>query len=228
MKALVLSSGGVDSTTCIGIAVDTYGSENVSTVSVLYGQKHRKELDCAEKVAEHYGVKHYVLDLSNVFKFSDCALLTGSTQEIKHETYAEQIKEDGIVNTFVPFRNGLMMSAVASLALSINPDDDTAIFIGAHADDAAGNAYADCSVEFMAAMNDAIVLGTYRKVYIVAPLLRMNKTQVVSEGLRLSVPYGLTWSCYEGGEKPCGKCATCVDRARAFENNGVDDPALKN
>lgn len=227
-KALVLSSGGVDSTTCIGIAVYEVGSENVSTVSVFYGQKHNKELDCAEKVANFYGLKHYVLDLSNVLQYSNCSLMKNSTENIPLMSYADQMKEngEGKVSTYVPFRNGLMLSAVAALAQSIYPDDDVDIYLGAHADDAAGRAYADCSEEFTSAMNTAIVIGTYGKVRVVAPLVNMNKAEVVKTGLTLNVPYKLTWSCYAGGDKPCGKCGTCIDRAAAFAANHVHDPAL--
>ena len=228
-KALVLSSGGVDSTTCVGIAVDKLGKENVSTVSVFYGQKHSKELTCADEVAKHYDVKHYVLDLSNVLKYSNCSLRANSTEKVTEKSYAEQIEEngEGKVSTYVPFRNGLMLSAVASLAQSIYPDDEVDIYLGAHADDAAGHAYADCSEEFTDTMNKAIHIGTYDKVSVVAPLVNMNKAEVVKCGLVLNVPYNLTWSCYQGGIKPCGKCGTCIDRARPFELNGIKDPALE-
>lgn len=228
-KALVLSSGGVDSTTCVGIAVNELGPENVSTVSVFYGQKHNKELECAEKVAKFYDVKHYVLDLSNVLQYSNCSLMKNSTEEIPMMSYAEQIEKngEGKVSTYVPFRNGLMLSAVAALAQSIYPDDDVDIYLGAHADDAAGRAYADCSEEFTSAMNTAIVIGTYGKVRVVAPLVNMNKAGVVKLGLSLGVPYDRTWSCYAGGDKPCGKCGTCIDRANAFAANGISDPALE-
>lgn len=228
-KALVLSSGGVDSTTCIGIAVKEHGRENVSTVSVFYGQKHEKELECAAKVADFYGVGHYVLNLAGVMEYSNCPLLSHSSEAIRHESYAEQIAHDGegMVRTYVPFRNGLMLSAVAALAMSIYPDDETVIYLGAHADDAAGNAYADCSREFTEAMEKAISIGTYDKVHIAAPLVSLNKAGVVKIGLGLGVPYDLTWSCYEGGEKPCGACGTCIDRAAAFAANGVEDPAIK-
>lgn len=93
-KALVLNSGGADSSTCVGIAVNDIYSE-VATVSVLYGQKHSKELECAKKIAEFYGLKHYELDLSSVMKFSNCSLLVGSTEEIPEKSYAEQIAENG-------------------------------------------------------------------------------------------------------------------------------------
>ena len=228
-KALVLSSGGVDSTTCVGIAVAQFGAENVSTVSIRYGQKHDKELKCADAVAAHYGVNHYTLNLEDIFKFSNCPLLSGSSKDIPEGDYAEQIdrNENGMVSTYVPFRNGLMLSAVASLAMSIYPDDDVFIYIGAHADDAAGSAYADCSLVFVNAMKEAIAIGTYNKVHVVAPLVSINKAEVVRIGLELNVPYALTWSCYEGGDKPCGKCGTCIDRAKAFAANGISDPAIK-
>lgn len=228
-KALVLSSGGVDSTTCIGIAVNTLGKENVSTVSVFYGQKHAKELACADEIAKHYGLSHYVLDLSSIYKYSNCSLLDKSTEAIPEQSYADQIAQngEGKVATYVPFRNGLMLSAVATLAQSIYPDDEVDIYLGAHADDAAGHAYADCSEEFTNTMNKAIHIGTYDKVSVVAPLVNMNKAEVVKCGLTLDVPYKLTWSCYQGGVKPCGKCGTCIDRAKAFELNGIKDPALE-
>ncbi len=224
MKALVLSSGGVDSTTCIGIAIDKYGKENVSTVSFYYGQKHNKELECAKKIAEHYEVEHYELDVASILQYSNCSLLQKSSKEIEHKSYAEQIKENGIVETYVPFRNGLLLASASSLALSIYPNEEIEIYLGAHADDSAGSAYADCSEEFTNAMNEAIYTGTYNKVKLVAPLVAMNKAEVVKAGLKLKVPYELTWSCYEGKEKQCGSCGTCIDRKRAFEINGAKDP----
>ena len=228
-KALVLSSGGVDSTTCIGIAIEQFGKENIATVSVFYGQRHDKELECARQIAEKMGVPHYELDLSSVFANSSNPLIKSSHVEIVHGSYDEQIKDlnGGPVSTYVPFRNGLMLSAVASLAMTVFPDKKVAVYIGAHADDAAGNAYADCSASFVGAMKRAILIGTYERVRLEAPLVRWNKSQVVKEGLRLGVPYELTWSCYEGGDKPCGKCGTCIDRAKAFADNGVADPALR-
>ena len=227
-KAVVLSSGGCDSTVCVGIAVNELGAENVSTVSVYYGQKHNTELECAQKVADHYGCNHYTFNLSEIFKMSTCSLLQGSSEEIPKGSYAEQSgrAENGKVATYVPFRNGLMLSTVASLAMSLYPDDDVDIYIGAHADDAAGNAYADCSEAFNNAMREAIKEGTYGQVNVVAPLVNMNKAEVVRTGLELKVPFKDTWSCYEGGDVPCGKCGTCIDRAEAFAANNVADPAL--
>lgn len=227
-KAIVLSSGGVDSTTCLSLAINDYGKDNVVSVSIFYGQKHSKELECARKVAAYYDVPHYEFDLSSILKYSNCSLLASSNKEIEHRSYAEQIEKDenGKVSTYVPYRNGLMLSVCASLAQSIFEQDETDILIGAHGDDAAGNAYADCSVEFIDTISSAISIGTYGKVKVLAPFYKSNKAAVVKKGLELKTPYELTWSCYEGGEKPCGKCGTCIDRAKAFEANGVVDPAL--
>ncbi len=225
MKALVLFSGGVDSTTCLAIAVDKYGADEVLALSVSYGQKHSRELEAARAIAARYGVKHRELDLSVMFEGSNCSLLQGSTEEIPEESYSEQLKKtDGKpVSTYVPFRNGLFLASAASIALS---QGCTEIYYGAHADDAAGNAYPDCSADFNAAINRAIYLGSGNELTVIAPFIGMNKAQVVAQGLALGAPYELTWSCYEGGDKPCGKCGTCIDRAAAFAANGVKDPAL--
>ena len=227
-KAIVLNSGGVDSTTCVSIAVKELGKENVTTVSVYYGQKHNKELECAEKVAEYYGVDHRVIDLSKtgIMDDSNCPLLQQSTEEIPEHSYAEQIAEngEGMVTTYVPFRNGLRLSAVASLASSLFPDEDVEIYLGAHADDAAGSAYADCSLEFVEQIGAAIKIGTYGYVTICCPFVDKTKAEVIGTGLKLNVPYQMTTSCYNGGDKPCGKCGTCIDRIEAFRANGVEDP----
>ncbi|SCX98479.1 7-cyano-7-deazaguanine synthase [Pseudobutyrivibrio sp. AR14] len=223
MKALVLVSGGVDSTTCLGMAVKEYGHENVVGLSIFYGQRHDKEIKAADAVCDFYKVEHITLDLSTMFQFSDCTLLQHSDGEIPEESYAEQLsKTDGKpVSTYVPFRNGLFLSSASAIALS---KGCSKIYYGAHSDDAAGNAYPDCSEAFNKAMNTAIYEGSGKQLEIVAPFISLNKSQVVMKGLEIGVPYELTWSCYEGHEKACGKCGTCIDRKAAFELNGVKDP----
>lgn len=228
MKALVLNSGGCDSTTLVGMAVKKYGKENVITASLYYGQKHDKELKCARAVAEFYGVRHIEEDISSVMKYAGdvCSLVKGSKDEILDKSYAEQIAEngEGRVGTYVPFRNGLFLSIAAAYADSLFPSQPVEVWYGAHADDAAGQAYADCSEEFASAMDRAINIGTYGNIHVVRPLINLNKAGVVAEGLKIGVPYNLTWSCYHGREKACGKCGTCLDRIAAFEANGVKDP----
>ncbi len=227
MKILVLSSGGVDSSTALALAVKKEGAENVIALSVFYGQRHEKEIQAAKDVAAYYKVEQLFLDLSMVFQYSDCSLLEGSKNAVPEKSYAEQIKEtkgEKPVSTYVPFRNGLFLSAAASVALS---KGCSVIYYGAHADDSAGFAYPDCSPAFHDAMNAAIYEGSGHQLCLEAPFLKVNKAQVVKTGLELGVPYELTWSCYEGGDEPCGKCGTCLDRAAAFAANGVEDPALK-
>ena len=225
-KALVLCSGGVDSTTLLAMAVERFGAKNVFALSISYGQRHEKEMESAKAVARYYGVKQRFLDLAHIFAESNCSLLAHSTQNIPEESYAEQLSEtEGHpVSTYVPFRNGLFLSSAASMALSLGC---SVLFYGAHHDDWAGNAYPDCSKEFVDAMNRAIVEGTGGELCVEAPFVMWPKADIVKKGLELNVPYELTWSCYEGGEMPCGVCGTCIDRIRAFELNGVTDPLMK-
>lgn len=225
MKVLVLVSGGIDSTTCLALAVDKYGRENVSALSMYYGQKHDKELECAKKVADYYGVDYKELNLSSIFADSNCSLLSHSPEEIPKESYASQLDKSGgaPVSTYVPFRNGLFLASAASIALS---KECSLIYYGAHADDAAGNAYPDCSEAFNSSMNDAVYIGSGNQLRIEAPFVNMTKKDVVEKGLKLGVPYELTWSCYEGNDRPCGVCGTCIDRRKAFEENGVADPLM--
>ena len=223
MKALVLFSGGLDSSVCLGLAVKKYGADEVLALSIFYGQKHKKEMEASEKVASYYGVKRITLDLGEIFKDSNCTLLEGATEEIPHEDYAEQLKKtDGApVNTYVPYRNGLFLSSAASIALS---HDCEVIYYGAHADDAAGNAYPDTSVVFNNAISEAIYIGSGKALKIVAPFIEKSKAQVVAMGTEIGVPFELTWSCYEGHDSACGRCGTCRDRKRAFELNNLVDP----
>lgn len=225
MKALVLISGGIDSTTCLGLAISKYGQNQVIGLSVSYGQKHTKEIEAAKAVADYYGIEYIAMDLSTIFTYSDCSLLTHSHHEIPHESYAKQLENTNgkPVSTYVPFRNGLFLSCAASIALSKGCEK---IYYGAHSDDAAGNAYPDCSDVFNQAMNTAIYEGSGKQLQIEAPFVNLTKADVLRQGLKLQVPYHLTWSCYEGGETPCGTCGTCIDRAKAFAANGVKDPAL--
>ena len=225
MKVLVLFSGGVDSTTALALAIQEHGKDNVVALSISYGQKHTKEIEAANKIAQFYQVEHLYLDLAKIFTYSNCSLLQHSDNEIPHESYNEQLnKTDGNpVSTYVPFRNGLFLSSAASIALS---KGSNIIYYGAHSDDAAGSAYPDCSKVFNNAMNQAIYEGSGHQLEIKAPFVEMTKADIVKIGLSLGVPYQLTWSCYEGNDTPCGTCGTCIDRQNAFLKNGIKDPLL--
>lgn len=229
MKAVVLSSGGLDSTTCLAMAVKKLGAENVSALSLFYGQRHERELQSSIAVAKFYNVARYELDVAKIFCYSNSALLNTSTVPLEKGSYSAQKKKNHSqkIATYVPFRNGLMISMAASLADSIYENDPVELYIGVHSDDSSGDAYADCRADFIASMSAAVRIGTYEKIKLVAPFLCQRKADVVKVGLELKAPYHLTWSCYERGDTPCGKCATCIDRAKAFELNGVKDPALQ-
>lgn len=226
MEAMVLFSGGVDSTTCLAQAVKKHGAENILALSISYGQKHNKEIESAERLVKYYGVKWQTLDLSLIFADSNCSLLKGSDDEIPKESYSEQLeKTNGSpVSTYVPFRNGLFLASAASIALS---HGCKVIYYGPHADDAAGNAYPDCSAVFNDAMAKAVYEGSGKQVRIEAPFVNMTKKDIVKLGIELNVPYELTWSCYEGNDTPCGICGTCRDRIEAFKVNGITDPLMK-
>lgn len=226
-KAIVLLSGGLDSCTCLALAIQEVGHDNVHTISVSYGQKHSKELKCAEDIAKHYGVPHQTLDISEIFKSSNCSLLSNSTENVPEGSYDEQIEKSGRVSTYVPFRNGAMLSIVAAVAQSIWPNDYVSIYLGNHQDDAAGEAYPDCSLAFTQYMDKAISQGTYGLVHLKSPFVNNTKADIVAWGLKHNVPYEKSWSCYNGNETPCHRCGTCIDREAAFKANGTIDPLCK-
>lgn len=223
MKALILFSGGLDSSVCLGLAVKKYGADQVLALSVYYGQKHKRELEAAEKIASFYGIKRITLDLGEIFRDTACSLLENSEANIPHEEYSDQLaKTKGApVNTYVPFRNGLFLSSAASVAIGNGCE---VIYYGVHADDAAGNAYPDTSVAFNKAISDAIYLGSGNALRVIAPFIDKSKAEVVAVGAELGVPFAMTWSCYEGREKACATCGTCRDRIKAFKENGLVDP----
>lgn len=227
-KILVLCSGGLDSTVLLHKAASEESHDNIVALNMFYGQKHAKEAECALWQTEWLGVPLINADLSDVFKFNkDCsALLAGSKMDIIHKSYAEQLADlggSGTVTAYVPYRNGLFLSYATAIALQMGCDK---IYYGAHADDAAGRAYPDCTEEFIVAQAKAIYTGTVGKVTMEAPWWMKNKAAIVAYGLELGMSheeFEHTWSCYEGKEEPCGTCGTCIDRKAAFEANGITD-----
>lgn len=231
MKILVLCSGGLDSTVLLYKAVKEAGKENVIGLNTFYGQKHSKEMEYAKWTCDHIGVKLYNVDLSAIFAFNKdcCALLKGSKMNIEHKSYSEQLKDlkeqrkAPTVTAYVPYRNGLFLSYASSIAIQLNCD---VVYYGAHADDSAGSAYPDCTPEFIKAQKEAIMQGTAGKVKMEAPLWNFNKAGVVKLGIDTGMnheEFEHTWSCYEGKEKPCKTCGTCIDRKNAFVKNGIMD-----
>ena len=230
-KAYVLLSGGIDSSTALTRACEDVGQKNVECcISIDYGQRHSIEIEYAKKVASFYGRPHKVIPVSTIPK----TLLTDPTQEVPNLSYQDI---EGVSPSYVPFRNGLMLSTVASyVAGEISretPEDDqdiklggeeAYIYFGAHAEDAAGWAYPDCTIEFVGSMANAIYVGTYHKVRLITPFIQSMKEEIIRYGYRMGTPYHLTWSCYVGGEKHCGVCPTCRARKEAFISARVVDP----
>lgn len=217
-KIMILLSGGADSSTCLAKAVNEVGNSNVCCLNAYYGQKLDKEMDCAEKLTSYYGVEYLEIDISFAMQFSNCSLLKAGSA-VKHSSYREQLEENNLhITSYVPFRNGVLLSIATAIAESRGMNE---IWYGAHDDD---YAYPDCTSYFIEAMAQAINRGTELGIVLKAPLKGMKKSEIIKLGLELGVPYQYTWSCYEGKEKACGKCASCIDRRDAFKRNGAVDP----
>lgn len=225
----VLLSGGIDSTTALARANDlTNSASDVHAVSIDYGQRHKRELRAAKEIADSYNITHEIIQIS-----MPRTMLTDPSIEVPKVSYADII---GVSPTYVPFRNGLMLSTLTSFVAGrhLDPtrkgqadfDRDVVIFWGAHADDAAGDAYPDCTVEFIGAMACAVNIGTYRKVRVIAPFASMSKHEIVRMGIALDAPYDLSYSCYVGGDLHCGQCATCRARKEAFDLAEAQDPTI--
>lgn len=222
-KAFVLLSGGIDSSTCLYQAIKDFG--DVEAVSVDYGQRHDNELLAARRIAQLRMVPHHILDLR---KLIPSTMLTDHSQPLPNKPYSEL---EGVSPTYVPFRNGLMLSALTSFVQGIfakeqpnNNDAEWGIYFGAHAEDAHNWAYPDCTPEFIGAMANAIYIGTYRAIRLHTPLQWMRKWQIIKHGEELGVPFEKTWSCYAGGKVHCGTCPTCRARKEAFSDAGIGDP----
>lgn len=223
-KAFVLLSGGVDSSTCLAIANQEF--DEVTGISIDYGQRHSKELEYAARQCDSLEIVHDVISLRHVIPRT---MLTDSRQDIPSIPY-DQIK--GVSPTYVPFRNGLMLSALVSHVsgqlgeTNHREGEEWGIYFGAHSEDAQNWAYPDCTAEFIGAMANAIYIGTYQSVRLHTPLQWLTKDQVIKLGSQLGVNWQDTWSCYAGGEYHCGVCPTCRARRQGFLKAGVNDPTI--
>ncbi len=234
-RAFVLLSGGIDSTVCLFKAHQDFDG-NVEGISINYGQRHIKETEYAAKSCAYLGVKHRIVDLSGIVPKT---MLTDETSTIPNKSYAEI---EGVSPTYVPFRNGLLLSAVTSIVHGEyvkqvdeityggfdfdqdNKPPEWGIYIGVHAEDAQNWAYPDCTSEFTGAMANAIYIGTYRAIRLHTPLQWMNKQEIITLGDQLNVPWERTWSCYSGQTLHCGTCPTCRARQDGFMKALMEDP----
>jgi 7-cyano-7-deazaguanine synthase len=220
-KAVCLMSGGIDSTTSAYIAkaegYEVYG------LAFDYGQRHRKEIEAVKSIAKRLGIKELKTIKINLHEIGGSAL----TVDI---AVPERRSADGILQseevpiTYVPARNTIFLSFALAYAEVVNAD---AIFIGANVLDYSG--YPDCRPEYLEAFQRMANLATKRaiegeRVEVKAPLLRFSKAEIIKKGAKLGVPFELTWSCYKGGKKACGKCDSCLLRLKGFAEAGLEDP----
>ena len=212
-KAVVLLSGGVDSSTLLHYVVKELKVPEVYAISFRYGQKHERELEMARWQANSAGVAdHIELDLACIgditkgaSALTDCDIDVPLMSEIKDSDRTQPV-------TYVPNRNMMFLSIAASYAESIGADS---VFYGAQAQDEYG--YWDCTVDFVSKMNDVLGLNRRDGITVYAPFASKAKSEVVSLGRGLGVDYDHTWTCYKGGETACGVCPSCVERASAFK-----------
>ncbi|MBN8209719.1 7-cyano-7-deazaguanine synthase QueC [Bacillus sp. NTK071] len=216
-KAVIVLSGGLDSTTCMGMAKEK-GYE-LYPITFHYGQKHNREVEQAKKVAEYYDAPdHRIVNISFLNQIGGSALTDDSID------VPSDMDEDEIPVTYVPARNMIFLSLASAYAEVIGAE---AIYIGVSAVDYSG--YPDCRPEFIQSMNETVNLATKAgatgsEMKIETPLIDMTKADTVNEGLRLNVPYELTTSCYNGEEEACGECDSCRLRLKGFEEAGAVDP----
>lgn len=213
-KVVVVYSGGMDSTVLLYYLL-SQGYE-LKAMSVLYGQRHLKELQAAQHICSDLGVEHRVADLHELGGFlHGSTLLATSAKDVPEGHYADE----SMKATVVPNRNMLLLSTAIAWAISSHYD---AVAYGAHAGD--HTIYPDCRPEFVDAIRGVARLCDWHQVDVWVPFLEMTKADICSMGDQLGVPFWKTWSCYKGQEVHCGKCGTCVERVEAFRLAGVVDP----
>ena len=238
--AVSLLSGGLDSTTVTALAKDQV--DHLSAITFHYGQTHSKEVDCAELIADMLGVDHELVDISFLSKVAWYSALTNPDRfPVPADRSVEQIGF-GVPITYVPMRNTIFLSLVAAClesrvlhAIEREGVDATeiisSIYMAPNALDYSG--YPDCRPEFYDAMKNALARGSKLwteygiPIDVKTPIIHLSKAEIVTLGMRLGAPLEHTWSCYEGGEVPCGSCDSCILRAKGFAEAGVPDPLLE-
>lgn len=211
-KVVVIYSGGMDSFTVLHKALNN-GLE-VFPLTFNYGQRHVKEVEYARTVCEKLNLSHEIVDISAINHLLQGSALT-SNIDVPEGHYAEE----SMKATVVPNRNMIMLSLAIGYAVSKGVNT---VYFGAHSGDHA--IYPDCRPEFIERMNAVAKISNYQSVEITTPYLNQDKGQILADGLKMGLDYSQTWTCYNGREKACGKCGSCVERLEAFSNNGTTDP----
>lgn len=214
MKTVLVLSGGLDSTTLLYQLISE--GKEVEAISFNYGQRHKKELQFAEQTCDKLGIKHHIVEMQFMKELLSNSALTGDIEVPEGHYESENMKL-----TVVPNRNMIMASIAIGYAVNIDADE---VALGVHAGDHA--IYPDCRPEFIDALDNIAQIANFKAISIYAPFLNIDKADIVKIGKELNVDYSLSWTCYKGKEKPCGKCGSCQERAYAFEKNNIKDPLL--
>lgn len=218
-KAVCLVSGGLDS--CVTAYIAKKEGYQVYALSFNYGQRHKKEINCAKQIADSVNAKqHIVFDL-DLDKFGGSSLVDKSL-DVETDHKLEEIGKK-IPSTYVPARNTVFLSIALAYAEVVDADT---VFIGATATDYSG--YSDCRPEYFEAFQKMADLATKKGVEgkpvgIKAPLLNLSKAEIVKKGKNLGVAFEKTWSCYQGLDKACGRCDSCLLRLKGFKEAGFND-----
>ena len=211
-RAIILSSGGLDSTTVLAMAqaqgYDCY------CLSFDYGQRHRAEIIASERIAKAAGAKEHKVARLDLSVFGGSALTDMAIDVPEDET-----EMGNIPITYVPARNTVFLSYALAWAEVLQASD---IFIGVNSVDYSG--YPDCRPEFVHAMNVVSKIANYHPVEIVTPYLKNTKSEILKSGLAMGLNYADTWTCYNGRHKACGRCGSCIERLEAFAEQGKNDP----
>lgn len=213
--AVVVLSGGLDSTTLMAhYAALRY---RLLAVTVDYGQRHRREIDSARSVAEHYGAEHHVIDLTGLGSLLSGSALTDGSVDVPAGHYAEQ----SMRATVVPNRNAVLANAAVAVAVARRAGT---VALGMHSGD--HFIYPDCRPAFISALEQLVAVANegFPTPQVAAPFMSWTKGQIAEHGTRLGAPLAISWSCYRGGESHCGTCGTCYERREAFQEAGVPDP----
>lgn len=212
-KILVVLSGGMDSTTLLYHLKDQ--GHELRALGVDYGQRHRRELDAARAICDAAGIPFQVADLTALNPLMGGSALTDPSIAVPEGHYAAE----NMKATVVPNRNMLLIAVSLSHCVALGYD---AVAYAAHAGD--HTIYPDCRPEFAAVMDAAAHLCDFEPRRLLRPFVTWTKADIAARGAELGVPYDVTWTCYQGGAKHCGRCGTCVERIEAFRLGGVEDP----
>lgn len=239
MKAIALVSGGLDSCVATAWAVKQFGASNVIPINFAYGQRHAREIVASEQICEALHLQQpRTFNLQQAFTLIGGSSLTSGIRDGNPSTEEVSRTESSLPPTFVPGRNIIMIAVAASLAYT---EKATKVVGGWNAVDYSG--YPDCRPEFFGDMQDALITGLdlpagrgfpvtapdypQSKFFrLCAPLIHLNKREIIELGLQLGAPLELSWSCYSGGSEPCGICDSCKIRIDGFAETGIADPAL--